>query len=59
MTEQLKCDLSCGRKAVVKVGRLNLCERCADENPDGDRLGPRLRLEDVVMPDRPVGDEIV
>jgi hypothetical protein len=57
MTEQL-CDLGCGRNAVVKVGRLNLCEPCADEGCI-DIPGPRLRFEDVIGPDRPLEDEVL
>jgi hypothetical protein len=57
MTEQL-CDLGCGRTAVVKVGRLNLCEPCADEGCI-DIPGPRLRFEDVIGPDRSLEDEVL
>jgi len=56
--EQSFCDLGCGRAAVVKVGRLNLCEPCPDERSI-DIPGPRPRLEDVVVPDRTLEDEVL
>lgn len=59
MTEQLKCDLGCGRNAIVQVAKRNLCEQCAVESSDADGPGPRLRLEDVVTTDRPMGDEVL
>lgn len=57
MTEQLPCDLGCGRTAAMRVGRLNLCDRCADELPELDIPGPRLRFEDVIVPERSREDE--
>ena len=59
MTEQLLCALGCGRNAVIKVGKLNLCDHCVDEVPELDIPGPRLRLEDVVVPDCSREDEVL
>ena len=59
MIEQGFCDLSCGRKAVRKVGKLNLCDHCVDKVPELDIPGPRLRFEDVLVPDRPREDEVL
>jgi hypothetical protein len=59
MTERIRCDFKCGRNAVMKVGKLNLCTECADSNPEGDDSMPKLRLEDLVTLDGPIGDEIL
>ena len=59
ITHESLCDLSCGREAVVKIGKLNLCEVCVDSFPEIDIPGPRLRFEDVLMPDRPLADDEV
>jgi hypothetical protein len=61
MTEQVACNFTCtcGRNAVMQVGKLNLCEECAKANLEGDGPAPRPRFQDVVTPDRPVGDEIL
>ena len=59
MTEEVTCDLSCGRKAVAKIGKLNLCEVCHDKFSENNPA-PRLRFEDVVMPgDHSLEDEVL
>jgi hypothetical protein len=59
MTEKMKCDSMCGRDAVMQIGKLNLCDECADEKLEGDGWAPQLRLEDVVDLDGPYGDELL
>jgi hypothetical protein len=48
MTEHKKCDCACGRDAVTKFGRLNLCEECAGEILDSNGPFPKPRLRDLI-----------
>ncbi len=57
MTERPLCDFDCGRKSVINVGKVNLCGQCVAKALEVDIPGPRLRFEDVLVPDRPDEDE--
>lgn len=59
MTEKIRCDSMCGRDAVMQIGKLHLCDDCAEEKLEGDGWAPEQRLEDLVDLDGPFGDELL
>ena len=59
MTEQIKCDFTCGRQAVVQIGKINLCHECAEEKLEGDSRASQQRFEDLISLDGPIGDELL